>query len=50
MERIENYPCNSRQEVTRREGWRQRNNECVNHNIAGRTQKEYREDNQVGLH
>jgi len=46
MELIENYPCNSRQEATRREGWHQRNNECVNHNIAGRTQQEYREDNQ----
>jgi galactokinase len=45
IELIENYPCNSRQEATRREGWHQRNSECVNQNIAGRTQKEYREDN-----
>jgi hypothetical protein len=45
IELIENYPCNSRQEATRREGWHQRNNECVNKFVAGRTDKEYREDN-----
>ena len=37
---IENYPCNSRKELNRREGEYQLGNECINHNIAGRTKEE----------
>lgn len=44
IELVEDYPCNSRRELVRREGWYQRNNECVNKNIAGRTPYEYLDD------
>ena len=45
IELIEVYPCSIFDELTTREGWYQQNNECVNKNIAGRTKKEYYEDN-----
>ena len=41
---MEDYPCNSKQELERREGELIRNTECVNKNIAGRTAKERYED------
>ena len=41
---IEYYPCNSKQELERQEGFHQRNEICVNTNIAGRTDKEYRDE------
>lgn len=41
IELIENYPCNTRKELTRREGEIQKQyDQCVNKNIAGRTQAE----------
>ena len=46
---FENYPCNSRDELTTREGQIIRKYEheceCVNMCIAGRSKKEYYEDN-----
>ncbi len=45
IELVENYPCNSKEELLKREGYYIKNNECVNKNISGRTQKEYYEDN-----
>ena len=46
---IETYPCNSRDELTAREGQIIRKYkselECVNSNIAGRTKKVYYQDN-----
>jgi hypothetical protein len=45
IELIEEYPCNNKMELDRKEGQHIRNNECLNTRIAGRTQKEYREDN-----
>jgi len=45
IEQLELYPCNSRQELERREGEYQRVFECININIAGRTQAEYKQDN-----
>ena len=45
MELIENYPCNSEAELKRREGQFIKNNKCVNEVIAGRTGKEYYQDN-----
>lgn len=45
IELIENYSCNSREELDRREGEIIRSMDCVNKRIAGRTQKEYRQDN-----
>ena len=55
MELIELYPCAVIDELTTREGWYQRNTECVNRNIAGgrdhilylEYHKKYYADNQV---
>lgn len=45
IELVENYPCNSKEELLQREGFYIRNNDCVNKIIAGRTKKEYYETN-----
>jgi len=45
IELLELYPCNSKIELERREGYHIRNTDCVNKIIVGRTPKEYREDN-----
>lgn len=45
IELIEEYPCNNRMELTRKEGEHIRANDCVNKIIAGRTLKEYYIDN-----
>ncbi len=45
IELIENYPCADKMELNRREGEIIRTTECVNKQIAGRTQAEWREDN-----
>jgi hypothetical protein len=47
IELYELYPCTCKAELLRREGQLQRENKdnCVNKNIAGRTDREYREDN-----
>ncbi len=45
IELVELYPCNSRDELTSREGSYIRNNDCVNKVVPGRTEKEFREDN-----
>jgi len=42
---VENFPCNSKAELNKREGWYIRNSDCVNKRIAGRTQQEYDFDN-----
>lgn len=39
------YPCISKEELKREEGKYQREVDCVNRNIAGRTKKEWLEDN-----
>ena len=39
---IENFPCNSKEELLRREGFHIQNNECVNRCLAGRTPTEYK--------
>jgi hypothetical protein len=45
IELIEDYPCDSRKELERREGEIIKNmDDCINKNIAGRNGKEYRED------
>ena len=41
---VELFPCNSKKELERREGYYQRNFKCVNKVIAGRTDKQYYED------
>ena len=45
IELVENYPCNNKNELCRREGEIIRNTTCINKNIAGRTQKEWGNDN-----
>jgi hypothetical protein len=45
IELIENYPCNSKEELERREGELIREMDCVNKVVVGRTKKEYREEN-----
>ena len=46
IELIEYCPCNNKEELEKKEGEHiRKNTECVNMLIAGRTQKEYREDN-----
>ena len=42
---IEAYPCETKDELTAREGYFIRTLDCVNKVIPGRTPKEYREDN-----
>ena len=43
IEWVEDYPCNSKKELARREGFYIQNNACVNKNVAGRTSEESRE-------
>ncbi len=45
IELYELYPCNSKQELNRREGEVQREIATINKNIAGRTKKEYYQEN-----
>ncbi len=42
---IELYPCGSKQELNKREGYHIKSLECVNKCVAGRTDAEYRIDN-----
>jgi len=45
IELIINCPCNNKEELAREEGKYIRENDCVNRCIAGRTHKEWRQDN-----
>jgi hypothetical protein len=45
IELVENYPCNNKQQLCKREGECQKSNNCVNKTIAGRTFKEWYVDN-----
>lgn len=46
IELLENYPCNNREELCKREGELIRtNNNCCNKQVAGRTIKEWYEEN-----
>jgi hypothetical protein len=42
---VENYPCDSKEELESREGYYIKNNVCVNKYVAGRTREEYYNDN-----
>ena len=46
---IENFPCQTNAELCKREGYYIRNTVCVNEDIAGRTAKEYYQDNKAEL-
>jgi len=47
IELIENFPCNTKEELLKREGFhiKENQNNCVNCRIAGRTPQEYNKDN-----
>jgi len=45
IELLENYPCNNKEELLKKEGEHIRTNNCCNKYIAGRTHKQYYEDN-----
>jgi hypothetical protein len=45
IELLEEYACNNRQQLEKKEGEHIRNNECCNKIIVGRTDKEYYLDN-----
>ena len=45
IELLEDFPCETKEQLLKREGELIRSNNCVNKNIAGRTHKEYIEDN-----
>ena len=45
IEWVENCPCNTKRELEKREGEHQKETDCVNKRIAGRTIQEYNEDN-----
>jgi len=45
IELLEEYPCNNKTQLEKKEGEYQKANECINKNIAGRTKKEYDQDN-----
>ena len=45
IELLECCPCDNKEELTKKEGEYIRNTNCINRRIAGRTQKEYYEDN-----
>ena len=49
VEWIEDYPCSCRKELEKQEGYYQKNTECVNKYIAGRTYQEWAEDNKEHL-
>jgi len=44
---VENYPCNNKKELLKKEGEYILNNECINTKIAGRTTKEYQQTNEA---
>ena len=46
---IKMFPCSCKAELSAEEGKYQRANKCVNKNVAGRTNKEYYEDNRVQI-
>ena len=45
LELVEEYPCNNRDQLCKKEGEYIKNNECVNKYVAGRTEKENYQDN-----
>ena len=49
IELVELYPCNSKDELNKREGYYIKNNDCVNKYIAGRTDKQYCIDNKESI-
>jgi hypothetical protein len=50
IELIELFPCNSKKELHKREGYWIKQSECVNKFIAGQTDREYYEENKEEIH
>ena len=44
IELIEDYPCESREQLAKREGYHIKQEECINKCVAGRTVKEWHEE------
>jgi hypothetical protein len=44
IELIEDFPCNSKQELEQREGWYIKHNECINKVVPGKTREEKLQD------
>jgi|TARA_R110000744_G_C19066356_1_gene529585 hypothetical protein len=49
IEILETYPCESQDELRRKEGEYQKSMKCINTLIAGRTNKEYHQDYKVAI-
>lgn len=49
MELVEEYPCNNKEQLAKKEGEYVKNNKCVNIRVEGRTMKEWYEDNKTRL-
>ena len=49
IELMENFPCNTKAELHAGEGKHQRENDCINKNIAGRSMKQYCQDKKEHL-
>jgi len=49
IELVEEYPCNNKEQLFKKEGEYIKANDCVNKYIAGRTDKEWRDDNREYL-
>ena len=49
IELLENYSCNSKDELRSREGYHIRQNECINKRIENRSLKEWREERREEL-
>ena len=45
IELVEEYPCETKEQLTKKEGEHIRANKCINKRIEGRTQKEWLDDN-----
>lgn len=49
IELVEEYPCNNKSQLLKKEGEYIKNNECVNMIIAGRNNKDYYQDNIIKI-
>ena len=49
IELVEEYPCNNKDQICKKEGEYIKNNECVNKCVAGRSKKEWYDDNKEVL-
>ena len=49
IELVETYPCQSKEELNKKEGEYIRSNKCINKRIAGRKKKEYRIENHAKI-